>query len=166
MKSQIMESLIFLTSLYPHSKVTQETLVGYTEILSEKLSAEELRAAFGLIAERCKFFPTIADIVEIAKGSALDNAHESVELIFKAVKKHGRYQYKEAMKELPEELIGAIQAFGGWTEVCNIESDQMGTARAQLREIAKTYHKRKDFKAAIKQDNLTRLEFSDLKLVE
>lgn len=160
LKRDIYESLILIAQAYGVTP-QKERIQIYTDFLSEQLSAEQLKAAIPLIFSKCKFFPSIAEIVEIAKGSDLDNAHESVELIFRALREFGFYRAKEAKESLPENIWNIIQAFGGWSELCRIENSQLNTARAQLREIAKSNHRRKDYKQAINQD-LQRIDFNSV----
>lgn len=163
LKEQIFDSLAFLATLYPNSKVTQETLEGYTEVLSTKLTHDELRKAFSVVTERSQFFPSIAEIMSAVRANDLDNAHDSVGRIFKAIQSIGSWRTLDAKAFLGDDWA-IVESYGGWQLLCSINNSEIPIVRAQLREIAKSIHKRSG--SSQEGNKLSRLDFSSLKLID
>lgn len=134
---QVYQSLVFLAEAYGAEKVTPERLKFYSELLVGELTPEELKASIKNIIFKCKFFPSIAEIIEIVRPSVDDQANEIAGEILNSIRNFGTPEVKEAMAFLGPEKWDVVTRFGGWSILSKLEYDQMNTARAQLRELAK-----------------------------
>lgn len=176
-KHQIFETLKVLAKGYGKDNVSKEQLEFYTEILSGELSLEELKASLRKIVKTSKFFPSIAEIIEAARGTIQDQAIDASAKIIKAIGDFGAYQGKEAMTELGD-LWHIVEGVGGWKYLCSLSNDDLGILRAQMRDLAKakisknviSASKLIDFKGdtfrhnnleAQKENNLTRIDFQN-----
>jgi len=65
-----------------------------------------------------------------------EQAYALVRRIFEAAKRYGYYQPGDAKKFMGPLGWSVVQAYGGWQQVCMIETKGMGTAFAQLRDLA------------------------------
>lgn len=174
-KAQIFEVLKTMASAYGKDSITQSRLHIYTEVLTQKLSPEELRASLSVVLETCDHFPSIAKIIELTKGSVQDNAIDASAKVIKAIGDFGAYQGKEAMIELGD-LWHIVEGVGGWKYLCSLSNDDLGILRAQMRDLAKakisknviSASKSIDFKGDTSRridletqskSNLTRLDF-------
>ena len=96
-----------------------------------------------LIAQE-EFYPNIAKIrktcAEVINGPEIDET-EAWGMVQRAIRNYGYARVNEALTSLPVEVVHAIQAMGGWAELCaseNIEAD-----RAHFYRTMKTINKRK-----------------------
>lgn len=135
-KAQVFEVLKTMASAYGKDSITQARLQIYTEVLTQKLTPNELKGSLSRVLETCEYFPSISKIIELTKGSAHDNAIDASARIVKAITDFGFYQSKEAMKEL-EDIWHIVEGVGGWKYLCSLTNDELGILRAQMRDIAK-----------------------------
>lgn len=174
-KHQIFETLKVLAKGYGKENISKEQLEFYTEVLSTELSIEEIKISLRKIVTTSKFFPSIAEIIEAARGSAQDQAVDSSAKIIQAIQEFGSYQLKEAQEFLGN-LWPVVEGVGGWKYLCSLSNDDLGILRAQMRDLAKakisknviSASKSIDFKGdtsrrinleAQSKSNLTRLDF-------
>lgn len=133
-----------LLCAYPSAKITEETIQVYAIALSE-LNEAELQAGVLRCMRTCKFFPSIAEIMEASqdmikfvtgtKEKSNDEAWGEVQRQMQEA-----FVYKEPKFSTPE-IEFAAKAMG-WIGLCETPSDQMGTARAQFLRLYESACKR------------------------
>lgn len=144
---KVMKLLVTCRKAFPHSKADAETLTLYVRLL-ESLSYAEIEAAVFKTMRTCKFFPTVAEILEAAqsvKGEATETdiptAGEAWKEAMDNVRKN--HLYKQWTYSTPE-VKQAVEQFGKM-ELIALEEDAMNTARAQFMRIYNAVvEKRKD----------------------
>lgn len=125
---------------FPQSKMTAESLVIYAKALNS-LSIAEINAAMLKLMRTCKFFPTVAEIFEearilkeFASASSIpspDEAWAEVEIQVKTNHLYRKWEYS------CDEVKRAAERFGKY-ELCNLQIDEVNTARAQFMRIYKS----------------------------
>lgn len=139
-------------SAFPNAKISFETIVVYIKALS-CLSDAELTAAVMKCMRTCKFFPAIAEIMEQADNMvqvATGTKHKSPDEAWNEVIKqmNEAFIYKKPVFSTPEIESAALAM--GWTGLCETETDNMGTIRAQFLRLYESTCRRKH---AAKVDN-------------
>lgn len=88
--------------------------------------------------------PSPADLLELV-GHKLpepptlrDQANEIASAVIKAVSDYGSYQSNAARARLGPFAWDIVEAYGGWDTVCNMEHEDEGMHRAQLRDLAES----------------------------
>jgi hypothetical protein len=125
--------------------VTTERLEMMTMALAE-FEGAEVEKACKKILFKSKFFPDISEIYNAMNEDDLDaNDHAQVAVfkVLKAVEDHGYMGSTRAQIDLGE-LWNVVLMFGGWKAICAYPGENLGTLRAQLRDIAKTYCNKTD----------------------
>lgn len=126
-----------LMCAFPNAKITDDTIGIYALALSE-LSPEELQAGVLKCMRTCKFFPTIAEIME--------KAQEIVEVVSDTQARSCEDAWKEVLTQMEKAFVYRKPEFStpevekaalsmGWTSLCNLLVDGMNTARAQFLRI-------------------------------
>jgi hypothetical protein len=136
---QVFEVLKDMAKAYGKDSITAERLEIYTNVLVDELTIEELRKAFSKILVQCKFFPSIAEIIELAKPK-VDSTEVATIIaneIIECISRFGPYQFKEAKDYLGHKFYVAERF--GWSNLCAIQNSEISSTRAQLRELAKAY---------------------------
>lgn len=129
-----------LMAAYPVQTIKQETVQVYTRMLMD-LDHGAVQQAIPQLISRCKFFPTIAEITEAAKGAAtglpaLADAWSEVERAMLKTGYYGRPSWSHPAIHV------AIRGLGGWQEVCRSE-DTIALKRrftSQYREIRENWN--------------------------
>ena len=142
-KEQVYDSVMVLSKIYG-SAIDHKRAEIYAEMLSGLLTYAELKSAIPLVVSKCKYFPSIAEIVAIARGTDTDRSMQVVGIIFNALREFGTYRVNDAKEAIPEVAWETVRIYGGWKELCLLETSQLGTARAQLRDIARSVLSKKD----------------------
>jgi hypothetical protein len=130
---------------YPSARITGENIVTYAIALSE-LGEAELVAGVMKCMRTCKFFPSIAEIIEAAQGVvevAAGTNNKSPDEAWNEVQRQMQeaFVYKKPVfstKEIEEAAMAM-----GWTGLCETPTDQIGTARAQFLRLYESVCKRK-----------------------
>lgn len=124
--------------LYPHCKLDDAGRMLYGKVLCE-YSLLEIDTAMIKLLRECKFFPTVAEIVEqikkmrdIVQDNETFTSAEAWEEAMQNVKKHGVYGKWEYSRP---EVEQAVKQFGGRNDLCMLEIDAVNTARAQFMRI-------------------------------
>lgn len=137
-KARIYEALAKFSILFedPPSK---ERLMAYVEKL-QKYPVEKLVKAFNEMDRETDRFPSLAKILNLVdpQPSENDEAYEMAGEILRCVSEFGSHQASNAKEALGEIAWLSVQRFGGWPELCSLTYDQMGTAKAQLRDTCKS----------------------------
>lgn len=104
-----------------------------------------LTAAVHKLISQEEFYPNIAKIrkaaSEIINGGPVDET-EAWGLVKKAIRNFGYARAEEAYASLPVEVVQAIQAMGGWLEICSSENDEAD--RAHFYRTMKSINKRQE----------------------
>lgn len=120
--------------------VTTERLEMMTMALSE-FEGSEVENACKKILFKNKFFPDVSEIYDAMNEQDLDANDQAQVVVFrvlKAVEDHGYMGATRAQIDLGE-LWNVVLMFGSWRTICSYPGENLGTLRAQLRDIAKTY---------------------------
>jgi len=133
-----------LICAYPSAKITEETIQVYSIALSE-LREVELSASVLKCMRTCKFFPSIAEIMEAAqdmmkvvtgkKEKSSDEAWTEVQRQMKVA-----FIYKKPIFSSSQIEQAALAM--GWIGLCETATKDMGTARAQFRGFYESACKR------------------------
>lgn len=142
-KSKTYTALVFMAELYSNEKVTEDRLAAYANMLDEELTEIEIREALRKSVKVCKFFPTIAEILELAKPTqeSKEEADMIANKIMEAVTSFSFYDIKGIKEFLGDDYFIA-QRFGLST-LFQMDNDQMAICKAQLRDLAKAYINKK-----------------------
>lgn len=132
-----------------NKKLFKEFMVGMGEMFEKEISNilsnlywkaiepftdEQCRGAFNKAITQCKFFPKIADLVELMGGGAgklEDIAQVQADLVIKAIRHIGGYQSVDFRDPVTKAVI--VSCFGGWIKMCE-----------ELKEVDEKWY-RKDF---------------------
>lgn len=136
-QAEIIKTLSPYLLAFPQSKMTQEGLIVYARAL-QSLSVAQVDAAMAKLLRICKFFPTVAEIYEQAESvteyvtdSRLPSPDEAW---YEAMREaHDKFVYEKWELSTPE-VEKAVDNFGKMA-LCELESDDMNTARAQFMRI-------------------------------
>ena len=128
----------------PQSKINEGSLVIYARALSS-LSIAEIDAAMLKLMKTSKWFPTIAEILEASENIETfitGNSKPTADMAWAEAMKlahdkwiYGKWEYSCKEVEL------AVNYFGKM-ELCQIETDNINTARAQFMRIYESVLKR------------------------
>jgi hypothetical protein len=130
---------------FPNARINNGTIIVYVKALS-CLSEAALTASVMKCMRTCKFFPSIAEIMEQAENMvqvATGTKHKSPDEAWNEVLKqmNEAYVYKEPEFSTPEIKHAALAM--GWTGLCETLTKDMGTARAQFLKLYDSTCKRK-----------------------
>lgn len=137
-ESEIAKVIATYLTAYPQSKIEPTGLVLYAKALND-YSLPEIEAAMTKLLAVSKFFPSVSEIIEQihnVRGIASDApelaAAEAWGEVMDYVKHKGIYQsWPYSRSEVKE----AVRQFGGREELCLLEMDTVGVARAQFMRI-------------------------------
>lgn len=117
------------------SDATTETFQIYTEILFEYGEANAIRA----IKEgmrKFRFFPKPVELIDLINPKPQrQDADLLAGEIISAVRRYGFYQGAIAKEQLGEEAWNVVILIGGWSTLCDTKENQLGTLRAQVRDL-------------------------------
>jgi hypothetical protein len=144
-EKQAIRILAPLIVAFPNSKAGDETILVYAKVLC-CLSEAALTASVMKCMRTCKFFPSIAEIMDQAENMvqvATGTKHKSPDEAWNEVLKqmNEAYVYKEPEFSTPEIKHAALAM--GWTGLCETLTKDMGTARAQFLKLYDSTCKRK-----------------------
>lgn len=129
--AEILKPLIYA---YPNAKITVNHICTYAVALSE-LTEAELQAGVLKCMRSCKFFPSIAEIMEQAQimvetvnGTTAKSHDEAWNEVRQQM--HEAFVYRKPVFSTPEIERAALAM--GWTSLCETDTDNIGTARAQF----------------------------------
>lgn len=132
--SKAIDILAPLICAYPAARITEETIQVYAVALSE-LGEAELQAGVLKCMRTCKFFPSIAEIMEQAQvmvetvnGTIVRSPDEAWNEVRQQM--HEAFVYRKPVFSTPEIERAALAM--GWTSLCETATDDIGTARAQF----------------------------------
>ena len=137
-EAEIAKVIATYLTAYPQSKIEPTGLVLYAKALKD-YSPSEIEAAMTKLLAVSKFFPSVSEIIEqvrnvrgIASESPELTAAEAWGEVVDYVKHKGIYQsWPYSRPEVKE----AVRQFGGREELCLLEMDTVGVARAQFMRI-------------------------------
>jgi len=142
---KVIDTLAPLICAYPNAQITEETIQVYAIALSE-LNESELAAAVMRCMRTCKFFPSIAEIleaaqkmIEAASGTGAKDADEAWNEVQRQMQV--AFVYKKPIFSTPEIEQAALAM--GWIGLCETPTDQIGVARAQFLRLYEATCRRK-----------------------
>ena len=119
-------------------EATEERVRLNAEMLLKKYNANNICMALDRLFWKLKFFPDASEIAKEIEPDEKDNANEMAGAILDAATRYSEIDASNAKKELGDIAWYAVEQFGGWDVLCRLEYDQLGTARAQLRDLCKS----------------------------
>ncbi len=146
-KQEIIGLLSHFLPAFPTVRITtpkdredwQNRFVIYATVLQDE-SVEAINGALLKLCRTCKFYPTVAEILEqiesvteCAKGTGLPSPDEAWEEAMREC--HDKFTYSKWELSTPE-VEQAVKNFGKMA-LCELEPDGMNTARAQFMRIYK-----------------------------
>lgn len=144
-KEKALKILAPLVIALSDSRVTKEKIDVYATALC-CLTEEELTAAVMKCMRTCKFFPSIAEIMEQAEhvtAVASGTSHKSNDEAWNEVLKqmNEAFIYKKPVFSTPEIESAALAM--GWAGMCETLTGDMGTIRSQFLRMYESTCKRK-----------------------
>lgn len=138
-KAETVTLLQTITVMYPGTKVRADELtIGVWHEMLGDLPGDVVAAAVKRMCATLKFPPSIADIraavnetVKDAQGAL--TAAEAWTKVNKAVRWYGYYREAEAHEKLGGDVWRAVEAVGGWREVCMCEEPGVISAQFERR---------------------------------
>lgn len=155
-KAETVTLLQTITVMYPGTKVRADELtIGVWHEMLGDLPGDVVAAAVKRMCATLKFPPSIADIREAVVKATKDaqgalTAAEAWTRVNKAVRWYGYYREAEAREKLGAEIWRAVEAVGGWREVC--ASEEPGIISAQFERRYNAIMARSDEQLLIPQD--------------
>lgn len=141
-KAMILKPLMLA---FPSAKINIGTIIVYVKALS-CLGDEELTASVMKCMRICKFFPSIAEIMEqaehvaqVANGTSHKSNDEAWTEVLKQMNE--AFIYRKPVFTTPEIESAALAM--GWAGLCQTEIEDMGTIRAQFLRMYESTCKRK-----------------------
>lgn len=126
-----------LSGMYPTFRVEKNTIKGY-QLMLQDIPFDLVKAALPAILIRHPTFCPTAPELRIALMDAMSttpSAAEAWEEIEQQLKRVGSWGRPTFTDPLIERAVNAI----GWEEICLTEFEQMGTLRAQFRQLYETF---------------------------
>ena len=139
-KQAIFRELVVLAAYYGKTEST-ERLQLYTEDLMEYNPSDVLKA-IKAVRKKSEFFPSMAKIIEEIQspnGPTEEMAVMIANEIVECFSMFGQQNSGEARSFLGPDKWGIVERAGGWTNICMTPYSELGTLRAQIREVAKAY---------------------------
>lgn len=139
-KRKIYEELLFL-ALATGQAQDENRIKIYVEDLSE-FKIESVILAIRAIRKTTKFFPSLGEIIEKIQspdGPTDEMAVMISNQIIEAFSMFGQQNSGEARAFLGPDKWGIVERSGGWNNICLTPYSELGTLRAQIREVAKAY---------------------------
>ena len=119
---------------------TKERLQLYTEYLIKKYEPKQIAGAIERSVQELKFFPSLSELIKFIEEPVDIETDSQIMAgeILDAAKQFGQYRAKEAREAIGVKAWFSVERFGGWDTICNLTYDQLGTARAQLKNVCKS----------------------------
>jgi hypothetical protein len=116
--------------------ISEERIVIYTENLIQ-YGIDQIKNSLRQCFEKNVRFPSLAEILNYINPELekKEEANEITGAIIECMRDFGRYRTGEVYHHVGPTGTLAIKRFGGWDLICNTPEVDMGTARAQLRDI-------------------------------
>lgn len=152
-KSEVIKILYYLEEYYrrPDQAADKEKIRVVADAWLRHLGkypAAVVQFAVDQHIGKSAFYPAVSDIVAICNSISKPPQltwGEAWGEAMKAVSMYGRYEPDKAFAMMSPETLAAVKLFGwsGFGGMCNITEDQIGTARAQFRQIFEQLQERK-----------------------
>lgn len=129
----LLKGLTILASVFPHSKITEQTLQVYAGDLAD-MPEPLLELAFAECRTTCEFFPTIKVIRDTAARLALGERLEALEA-WALVARAARFGNPACVPEFDDPLVTECARILGWRNYLNSNIDDEPSWRARFCEI-------------------------------
>lgn len=128
--------VLFNLALYYSYQLTEPQLALYVQDLID-MDFELLVKAVRLYTSDAKNekFPLPAKLKCIVQVTDEQKARDAASRIISAIAKVGPYQGNEAKETMGELAWAIVQANGGWMQICQVESKELGIMSSQWREL-------------------------------
>lgn len=134
-RDRIFNELVKLSVLLGTEETEQR--LELTSAVLEKYELKEVIKAIHDSGLTCKFFPKPVELIEkINPPTEREDADFIAGEIIRSIRDFGGYQSREAREYIGEEAWQVVQMCGGWDLICGTPEGQLGTLRAQLRNVA------------------------------
>ncbi len=154
-EEEIVKVMKFLSAAYPQRELSAETIAVYVASLAD-VDGELLWLAAQQAVRELKYFPTVAELLEIA--SRISNAFggpgnemtsgQAWALVMGVVRRYGFYKLTDpdvvpgVEAKLPALVVRAVHAVGGWRDLCLVREDQVMPTRAHFYKVYEQLQRR------------------------
>jgi hypothetical protein len=142
------EAIFEVGLLFSKSTQPSEAQVNAYAKALQNYTPKQIVFAFNqVILTGSAFFPSLAEILahlKVKEVSKDEKANAVVAELFQAIKDFSQYSELEMVEALSEDARLTLLAMGGTSELRNTPIDNIGTTRAQLRDLAKSVIASKD----------------------
>ncbi len=135
-EAEIIKLLQRYFAAYPNSQMDAGALAFYARALAP-LSIETIDAAMMMLIRTSKFFPSIAEVFQAAQSliDYMENKRPSATEAWAEVMREARRKHLYKPWDYScDEVQKAVAAFGK-QELCTLEEDKVGIARAQFMKM-------------------------------
>lgn len=133
-----------ICTVWAPKEITKEIATTWCNILGD-FSDEQVIKAFQDIVKTEEQWPSPAKIRRICLGSRLNDNEIGEDIssrIEGAIRKYGYSMPNEAEKYIGQIGWEVVQQVGGWAIICDLEDDQLLSARKQWRDVGTIISKR------------------------
>lgn len=131
-KARFARNLTVLTEIFKEKPLSKVVIQFYYKTL-EHFDDDTVENAFLTAAQRCKFFPRPAEILEIIEGDPHERAVTAWQTLLSAIQKHGSY---ETIIFADSRIAGTVNLMGGWWVLCEMT---MAQTPLKMRDFITTY---------------------------
>ena len=142
-KNTVLKLASILPKFCPDFK-NRFVIEGYWEQL-KGLHPDDLERACHLAARTLDEFPSIRKLIELSSGNILDADEIGQDVsskIEKSIVVWGYTNPGEARMSMGELAWEVVQSYGGWHLICNLENEDLPSARKKWRETAVIIYKK------------------------
>ncbi len=124
-------------------EVTKQRIEIVSAALVKRYPVEQVKKAISEIFWESKFFPDASDIAKKIEPTLTDKdiGSDMAGRILEVARSVGEMEPEVAQERMTASEWHAVQRFGGWSVLCRLTYDELGIARAQLRDICQVAHK-------------------------
>lgn len=120
-------------------RFSEASLSIYMKAL-ESISFDDLDKIIneGLMSNRWQFMPKPGEFFTSGDKQILDDSRDAANLTWSAIAKFGRNNFIQAREYVGELAWLVVERMGGWSQVCEVNSDEKGIWIAQFRDLTQS----------------------------
>lgn len=122
---KLLDGAALATNQEPKSRETIAVLFKFLQDLEIEQVADAVKLHIG----ESRFFPTVADIRNLAEGTGQEKANLAWSRVLQSARVHGRYT---SIRYGDPRIHYAISQMGGWESICNIATDRLNYEAIQF----------------------------------